>query len=477
VGLRDYLRVFRDRWRLVTLVVIVALGLAGGVTAVTRKTYTASAQVLVTSSTTGDALTAAQAAVFVQSQMTTFAAIIGSPDVLHGIQRDLGGGLNDAQLKSMLTADAPSGQTLINIHASDSSASQAAAIANSAARAFITAVETYSTPKGTSTPTIQLFTTDPAVQPTSPSSPNTLVNVLAGLFIGLLLGISLAVLREVLDNRIKEVDVLARVTGVPAMGVVAEDKKTERHVIATRAGSRNVRAENFRQLRANLQFAAVDEQPRIIAITSSLPGEGKTTIAINLASTLAEAGFTVCLVDADLRRPTIAGTLGLLSPVGLTSVLIHQISLAEALQNAGTNLYVLASGPVPPNPSELLASSSLREVMKLLAEKVDFIIMDTAPLLPVADGTEVAALADGTLLIARHGETTEVQVRRAARSLNAVGAKVLGVVLNRVPMKSGPYGYGYTYYAAKSETPSHTSRQDGDNVSRKDRRRLARIDQ
>jgi capsular exopolysaccharide synthesis family protein len=457
VTLRAYLRVLRERWKLVAFFTVLSVALAIVITALTPKVYQATAQVYVASTTTGDALTVSEASIYLQSQVSTFAAIVTSPDVLHGVQKDLDLNLSDSQLKPKLTADAPAAQTLINIHATDKSATQAANLANSASRAFIKVVELYSTPPGSAKSSVQLFATDPATAPSSATSPVPLLNIGVGLFLGLLIGISLAVVRDVLDNRIKEIDVLAKVTGLPAMGVIAEDKKTERHVIATRAGTRNVRAENFRQLRANLQFANVDEQPKVIAVTSSIPSEGKTTIAINLASTLAEAGFSVCLVDADLRRPSIATALGMIAPVGLTSVLIHQISLSEALQNAGGNFYVLTSGPIPPNPSEVLASSYMREVIRNLSEKVDFVIIDTAPLLPVADGSEIAALSDGILLVARWHETTEVQVRRAALTLARVDAKVLGVVLNRVPMKANAgYGYGYSYYSANSEQPSHS---------------------
>jgi non-specific protein-tyrosine kinase len=236
------------------------------------------------------------------------------------------------------------------------------------------------------------------------------------------------------------------------MGVIVDDPKAQRHAIATRAGVRNIRAENFRQLRANLQFANVDEHPRVIAVTSSVPTEGKTMVSINLASTLAEAGFTVCLVDADLRRPTIAKQLGLVSPVGLTNVLLQQIDLLQALQDAGSNLYVLSSGPTPPNPSEVLASSYVREVIRSLLERVDYVIVDTAPLLPVADASEVAALSDGTLLVARHMLTTETQVSRSVATLRGVDAKLIGVVLNRVPTKRTSE-YGYTYYRADSGRP------------------------
>jgi capsular exopolysaccharide synthesis family protein len=279
------------------------------------------------------------------------------------------------------------------------------------------------------------------------------LNIALGIVLGLLFGIGLAVARDILDNRIKDVEELSKVAAKPTMGTIVEDPKAERHPIATRAGTRNARAENFRQLRANLQFANVDEHPRIIAITSSIPSEGKTMVAMNLASTLAEAGFTVCLVDADLRRPTVAKVMGLLGPVGLTSVLIHQIDLDDALQKAGSNLYVLSSGPTPPNPSEVLASSYVRDIVRSLLDRVDYVVIDTAPLLPVADGSEVAALADGTLLVASHNMTTDVQVKRAVAALNRVDARLLGVVLNRIPVRRASE-YGYAYYRAEPTAPT-----------------------
>jgi non-specific protein-tyrosine kinase len=386
----------------------------------------------------------------------TFAQIVGSPEVLHKVQQDLDLQMSDSSLKSKISATAPTGQSIVNLHVSDSSASRAAAIANSASRAFVTVVESYyaTTDQPSS---VRLFITDPASAPSSPTSPKPLLNISLGFLLGLLVGAALAVARDILDNRIKDAEALSKVAGAPTMGVIVEDPKAQRHAIATRAGTRNVRAENYRQLRANLQFANVDQHPRVIAVTSSIPGEGKTTVAINLASTLAEAGFTVCLVDADLRRPTIAKVLGLLSPVGLTSVLIHQIDLSEAMQNAGSSLYVLTSGPTPPNPSEVLASSYVRDVIRSLLDRVDYVVIDTAPLLPVADGSEVAALADGTLLVVRHSVTTDAQIKRAMASLRRVDAKLLGLVLNRVPTKRNSE-YGYTYYRTDVDGPTHSRR-------------------
>jgi non-specific protein-tyrosine kinase len=457
VTLRSYLRVLRERWKLVVAFTVLATLVAVVITALTPKSYTATAQDLVASSGSTDPLTQAQAAAYVATQVSTFASVVNSQDVVNFIRTDMNlpkSQISDSALKGKLSASVPTGKSIIEIHATDGHADQAARIANSAAKGLAKSVEGYTTtPNGAS---VHLFQTGFATAPGSPTSPNKLLNIALGVLLGLLVGAALAVARDILDTRIKDADTLAKVANSPTMGVVVEDPKTQRHPIATRAGTRNMRAENYRQLRANLQFANVDEHPRVIAVTSSIPGEGKTTVAINLASTLAEAGFTVCLVDSDLRRPTIAKVLGLLSPVGLTSVLIHQIELSEAMQSAGSNFYVLTSGPTPPNPSEVLASSYVRDIVRSLLDKVDYVVLDTAPLLPVADGSEVAALADGTLLVARHGVSTDSHIRRAVHALARVDAKLLGVVLNRIPARKSSE-YGYTYYRAENEVSAHAS--------------------
>jgi non-specific protein-tyrosine kinase len=452
VTLRTYVRILRERWLLLVSFLLVGTGAALLITELTPNSYQATAQVLVSATPAASDSTTNNNVnnVYAQLYVATYAKVIDAPQVLKYIQTDLHLGLPDSTLKGKLTASALSGLSIIEVHASDSSASRAANLANSAARGLIATVQGFNS-------SVKLFLTGPADQPSSPASPKPVLNIALGALLGLLVGAVLAVARDILDNRIKDPEKLGKDAEAPLMGVIVEDPWTERHAIATRAGNRNIRAENFRQLRANLQFANVDEHPRVIAVTSSVPEEGKTTVAINLASTLAEAGFSVCLVDADLRRPTIAKVLGLVSPVGLTSVLIQQIALSDALQHAGSTLYVLTSGPTPPNPSEVLASSYVRDVIRSLLDSVDYVIIDTAPLLPVADGSEVAALADGTLLVARHGVTTDTNVHRSVQTLRRVDAKLIGVVLNRLPIRRNSRDYGYTYY--RTEEPSRSLQQ------------------
>ncbi|HZY75327.1 MAG TPA: polysaccharide biosynthesis tyrosine autokinase [Jatrophihabitantaceae bacterium] len=457
--LRTYLRIFRERWKVLVGVVLAAVIIAITITVTSSKVYQATTQLFVVSSDTTVPGQQYQGSAFTQLQVQTFAQIVASPNVLHAVQKDLDLPMSDSELKGKISATAPTSQSIVNLQVSDSDPARAAAIANSAAKAFVTQVEGYYATSGDKkTSTVRMYITDPATAPGSPSSPKPVLNIVLGLVLGLFAGIALAVARDVLDNRIKATEALVKVAGAPAMGTIVEDAATKRQVVAARAGSSNVRAENFRQLRANLQFAAIDTHPRIIAVTSAIPGEGKSTVAINLASTLAEAGFTVCLVDADLRRPAIAKALGLIENVGLTSVLVQQLSLDQAIQSAGAGLSVLTSGPTPPNPSEVLASSYVREVVRSLLNRVDYVVLDTAPLLPVADGSEVAALADGTLIVARHGVTTDTQVRRAVNVLRQLDVTVLGTVLNRIPAgRKSEYRYAY----ARDEADSRSRHSQG----------------
>jgi capsular exopolysaccharide synthesis family protein len=265
------------------------------------------------------------------------------------------------------------------------------------------------------------------------------------LIAGLIVGVGVVVVRDLLDNTVKGPHDFEAL-GVPVLGMVPLDKRTQRVPIAFRGDPHSVRSEAYRQLRTNLQFVNVDNAPRIIAVTSAVPGEGKTTTAMNLAAALAEGGYRVCLVEADLRRPTIAASLGLVPDVGFTTVLIGRAPLEAALQNAGRNLAVLTSGPVPPNPSELLITEQAQSIIRAVSEQVDYTIIDTAPLLPVADGAEVASMADATLVVHHAGKTTREQVERSIAALEKVGEKPVGVVLNMVSRRNSRYDDEYNYY-------------------------------
>lgn len=455
MDLRDYVRILRKSWA--SILAFVVIGVAAGValTLATTKVYEASSQLFVYVPG-GDSSTLGATSTYAQQEVQSLTTYATSPQVidiaLHMADKDpqhktLVGDLTTAQLQANVTADAPLNKTLINLHVSDTNAERAALLANDLASAMANYVPTKVLRDAQGHSVITVNVPHLADTPSSPVTPNKILNIGLGLVVGLLIGVGVAVLREVLDNTVKGPSDFEEM-GTPVLGLVPFDKRTPRAPIAFRHDPHSSRSEAYRQLRTNLQFVDVDNPPRIIAVTSAVPGEGKTTTAVNLAAALAEAGAKVCLVEADLRRPSMAKSLGLVGDVGFTTVVIGKAPIETVLQNAGRNLAVLTSGPIPPNPSELLISQHARQVIAELARNVDFTIIDTPPLLPVTDGAEVATMADATLLVHRASKTTRDQAARSIQALDKVGRRPVGVILNMISRSSGKYSYEYGYYYA-----------------------------
>jgi len=299
-------------------------------------------------------------------------------------------------------------------------------------------------PSGDPAP-IKVVVVEDARLPSGPVSPQPTRNLGLALVLGLLLGVGLAVLRETLDTTVKTAEDLQRQAHVPVLGVTEFDPEAKTRPLVVQVDPHSSRAEAFRQLRTNLQFVDVDRRPTSIVVTSSLPEEGKTTTTVNLAITLAQAGVSVALVEGDLRRPRLADYLGIEGSVGLTTVLVGQPALPDAVQEWGSaGLLVLPSGQTPPNPSELLGARGMTDIVRELERRVDLVLIDAPPLLPVTDAAVLSVICSGTLLIVQHGHTKREQVRTAVEALRHVDAHLYGVVLNMAPTK-GPDAYRYGY--------------------------------
>ncbi|MFY9714068.1 MAG: CpsD/CapB family tyrosine-protein kinase, partial [Microbacterium sp.] len=277
--------------------------------------------------------------------------------------------------------------------------------------------------------------------------------------------------RAVSDRRIRPTDDVEQRLGVPVVGMLPRvDDLTGDHrlvdVDATKSDRRGGFAvrEALRVLRTNLQFMDVDHPPRIIVVTSALPGEGKSTVAANLAMTLAAAGSSVVLIDGDLRRPTVSKTLGLSGGAGVTDVLAGRAAVEDVAQRVpNSSLIVLTAGTIPPNPSEVLGSERMHQLLRDLAVHAT-VIVDAPPLLPVTDGAVLTHQADGALLVVSAGKTTYDVVERALGALEKVRGRMLGVVLNRVPasgVDSSVYAYGYKT-SPESEQRRRRGRRGGD---------------
>jgi len=444
VELHDYLVILRKRWMSILLITALWVAVAMSATLLATPTYQAKSQVFVSVSTGGSTADLLQGSNFSQNQVTSYTDMVTSPRVLIPVIEKLGLATTPDQLAGSITADNPLNTQLINITVTDVSPRTASDIANATAESLGTQVTALEKPAGSQPSPIHVSTIRTASVPTAPASPNKKLNLVEGLLVGLVLGFGLALLRDVLDTKVRTDADVQKITDASVIARIGYDDDAPVHPLIVHSSPHSHRSEAFRRLRTNLQFLDIADRPKTIVVTSSLSGEGKSTTAINLAITLADAGSKVALVDADLRLPAVAEYMGLEGEVGLTTVLIGQVDLQEAIQPWGDHdLHVLTSGEVPPNPSELLGSRSMANLLEQLTSQYDIVLIDTPPLLPVTDAAILAKITGGAVVIASADRIHRQQLADGLGSLEDVGARVLGVVLNRLAHKQNN---GYSYY-------------------------------
>lgn len=456
--LRDYLRVLRKQWRLIALCVLLAAGAAAVATMQATPQYRSEVTFFV-STPTEDVSTTFAGGVFSQQRVRSYADIVAGPSTAAAVAEKVSG-LDATELteRKRITATVVPDTVLLEATVTDASPRRAQQIAQGLADTFPEVITALERPEGGGASPIKVSVVEQPTVADDPVSPRPARNLALALVLGLLLGVGLAVLRETLDNTVKNPDDARDVAGTATLGAIAYDPQASKKPLIVSDSPRSVRSEAFRQLRTNLQFVQVDGPLRSLVLTSSVPKEGKSTTACNLAIAMAQTGVRVCLVEGDLRRPRIADYLGVESAVGMTDVLIGRVPLEDALQSwGGGMLEVLPSGPLPPNPSELLSSRGMGELMKSLEHRFDLVLVDAPPLLPVTDGAILSTLTDGAVLCVRARITRKDQLEQAVEALRAVDAKILGVVLTMVPTK-GPdayqgYGHGYGSYKSDERKP------------------------
>lgn len=372
----------------------------------------------------------------------------------------LGLNMSSRQLQENISASAKPETVLIEVDVLDSSPVRARDIANTLSDEFVAKVRELETPENGAAPDARVVVEQRASIPTDPVVPKTARNIAVGFALGLMMGVGFALLRDLLDNTVKRRETVEELTGSAVVGTIPLDKERRKHAAIAYDIDNSGTAEAFRKLRTNLQFLAVDNPPRVIVVTSSMPSEGKSTTAINIALALAEADHSVVLVDGDLRRPMLHKYLDLIGSVGFSTVLSGGASLDEALQKTRfSGLTVLTSGPIPPNPSELLGSQAARKLLAELRGRFDYVVVDSTPLLAVTDAAILAAGSDGVLIMARFGHTKREQLSHAVDSLESVGAPLLGAVFTMMPTRgSGSYSYyGYRYESEDGTVRSRAS--------------------
>lgn len=393
------------------------------------------------------------AAVTSDTVLRTYASWMTLRPILDSVDSQLGLGLRYEDLAKKIVVTPQTNTLLLDVAVRDTNPAAARDIANQLVADFIDAVKKTQAQQTQVSPTDNLVITAPAVLPDKPVSPNKALNVAIALAAGLVLALGLAFLLEYLDQSIKSEEELTARLGILPIGqlsFVPSGKGKRGELVAL--DSQSVASEAFRALRTSLLFSTVDHELKEVVVTSAQLGEGKSRTAANLAIVLAEAGHKTLLIDADFRRPSQHIAFGRVRNVGLSNLIVQDATENETILavDGVPNLWLLTSGPTPPNPSELLGSGRMRELIAKLRNYFTYLVIDTPPVNAVTDASILAAAASGTLLVVEQGRTTFPALKHAKEMLDRVGARTLGAVMNKVHASAGSYAYAYGYHPASA---------------------------
>lgn len=448
------------RNNLVLIVIVTLLCAAGGAAygLLAPKKYEANSQLYVSvSGATAGTSDLVQGATYSTQIVNSYVDIINTGLVLDPVIKKLKLDDTGKELAKKVKAQAPEGSVLINLTVSDRDGVRAAAIANEIAESLRQVVgsqlENSGNPKVGQK--VKLTTTQKAEVPEKAVAPNLIIDVLVGLLAGFILSCGYVVARDALDNRVRSLADVEAITDKPLLGGVLDDPSVETNPLTMQVRAASPRAESFRSLRTNLQFINIPGENNVYVMTSSNPAEGKSTTSANLALALAEADARVCLIEADLRLPKVNEYLNVDATSGLSDYLVGRVELEDVLEPWGrTLLDFLPAGKVPPNPSELLSSDRMQDLLVRLGNQYDYVIVDAPPVLSVTDAAAIGRGEVGALVAVAAGTTTKNDVKSALRALERAGVDVRGLIVTRMPYKSAQQ-YGYGNYGYGAEAKSH----------------------
>ncbi len=454
---RDYLALLRERMLLIGACVVMGLVLATIVTVVMPKSYASSVTFYIVADTSPGQNQASdnyQGAQLSTARVKSYAELLTGPRVAADAAAQLGGTTTPSDVMAAVSATSVADTVILTMTATGPSPERATAIAGAVSSSFTRLIRQLET-SGTSaqeipsvpvnstggvavtTPAVSAQVLQPPSVPESPVRPSLSLNLIIGLVLGLLIGFGAAVVRHALDVSVRTARDLYDSTGAPVLGAVPEDKETAAHPVSLTAdadGACRERAEAYRRIRTAVEASNDGGHRRVLVVTSPLAGDGRTTTACNLAVSLAAVGARVVLVDGDLRTPRVSELLGLDDAPGLTSVLTDHTPLGKALQQwAPEEVSVLTSGPGTSRPNELLASRRTGDVVADLRARFDYVIIDAPPVLGLADAANLAAHADGVIMVCRWGSSKRPEIESAVSFLQSVSVPVVGTVLARVP--------------------------------------------
>lgn len=452
-----YVRVLRRRlWMIVICPIFAALA-AGIVSFALPPVYEAQVVLLVRpaqplqGSTTDPAVAALTSAEI----SSTYASLMTKRPLLESVSADLGLKITPVNLAKEIKVTPETGTTILDVSVQDTNPALARDLANRLVADFIVEIKGFQQQEA-QVPNARtgdnLVVVSPAVQPDTPVSPNKTLNVAIAFAAGLLVALGIAFLLDYLDQSIKSDEELTERLGLIPMGHIAfapagKARRAELVALDTHSPA----SEAYRAVRTSLMFSTIDQELKTLVVTSSAPEEGKSRTAANLAIVLAEAGHKTLLIDADFRRPSLHKFFGRIRNVGLSNLILQDVAENEAITAVEKvpNLWLVTSGSIPPNPSELLGSGRFKELMARLRSAFTYVILDTPPVNAVTDAAILAAAANGTILVVEQGVTTFPALGHAKQLLDRVGAHTIGVVMNKVRASGGSYSYEYGNYGTR----------------------------
>lgn len=432
----EYLAIARERWRSIVAGLLLGLIVAGSAVYLVPREYAVPVTMMVTSQVGADASSGGgSSSGEVSSQrLGAYSTLLQSRRLARDVITTLGLDTTPEELAARIAVTTAPDSVLLTATVTSGSPEQAVQIANAVAVQFIKEVAELEQPADRARPpTVTATVFQAAELPAEQTAPRPFLYLALGAVLGLVVGLAGAVLRHAVDFRVRGRRQLEEVLGAPVLATIGRDPKIPRSPLVIYGAPTTSLAEAFRQLRTNVQFLNVGRQHKVILVTGANSDEGRTTTVCNLGVALAEAGTRVLILDADLRSPGVARLLRVDDTVGLTDVLVNRVSFERVLQPISPTLDVLPSGWIPSNPSELLGSSRMVNLISTLHRAYDVVLIDSAPLLPVTDAAVLAPRADGVLVVVRHGRTSVPELQVAKETLQAVSGRILGSVMTMVP--------------------------------------------
>lgn len=449
MGVQRFLTILRDRWIAALVTALLVIGAVAGWTALQRPIYEASASLFVRTEPGASVADRSAGADYARQQIATYTDLADTPLVLDPAIESLGLPTSAQQVARHVSATVPQDTLLIKVTVRDSSAQGAADLADAVSASLRTEVMELESSSG-----VELTIVTPATVPSEPISPDVFQNLALGLVSALLAGVLAAMVRDILDNKVRKAEDIRLLTDAAIMATVPAVRAENAVTMLDDDAAQGIQAEAYRELRTNLRFLDMQGSTRSLVVTSSVKDEGKSATSINLAAAVARSGLRVLLVDGDLRNPSIHRYLGLEGGAGLTTVLIGDADLEDVVQPLDPEgLFVLASGPLPPNPNELLDSARMTQFLDAATYHYDLVILDSSPLLAAADATVLARQVSGTLFVAGSGRVRRSQLIHALQKIQLVQGRLLGIVVNGVP-RSDRTAYTQVYGPSAAEQAS-----------------------